>query len=107
MKMETFVGVPPQHPAYRLGCKHVHAGCWQPPDDRGGLSNVVSLTLPEVDDITFGIALSRAQMLKARILVVADTHDQVERAALRIARTLPAYRRVSIERAGEAGWGLQ
>ncbi|QIO58873.1 hypothetical protein [Rhizobium leguminosarum] len=92
--METLLKVSPGHPAYRMGCKQVHVARWHPPGDDGGIRNTVTVMLPETSPGGIAGALECAFEFNARLLVIADTHEQVEAFAAQVA--LGAWVRVEI-----------
>jgi|GEM_PF-3528653 len=92
--METLLKVPPGHRAYRMGCKQAHVACWRPPGDDGGVRDTVSVMLPETPPTGIAGALECAFEFKTRLLVIADTHEQVEAFAAQVAAKLGAWVRV-------------
>src|SRR5262245_40648834 len=68
-------------------------------DDGDPYGNFVSIEIPETPEPLIAEALHNARVLKARILIVADTAAQAEAMATRIAITCGQHQRVPYERA--------
>ncbi|MEY9581517.1 hypothetical protein [Sinorhizobium fredii] len=90
--METLLKVSPGHRAY----KQAHAACWHPPGDNGGVRDTVTVMLPEMPAHGIAGALECAFEFSARLVVVADTHEQVEAFAAQVTAKLGAWVRVEI-----------
>ena len=89
----------------KFGCPELHVAAFEHQDDPGGPWRCVAVQLPEASRQVINEALHVARRLKARILIVADTADQVARAVARIERRCPHHRRVSYERAQAGAFG--
>jgi len=76
-----------------------HAAVLAPRDDPGGCQPTVAIMLPEAggDELRGAIAYARTQ--QGRVLLVADTRQQVRHALSRMLMALPDHRRVALERA--------
>ena len=89
----------------RYGCDGLHAAVFEHRDDPGGSWRCIGIELPETPRQRFNAALRMARRSKARILIIADSAEQVHQAVTRIERRCPHHRRVSLERANGGGFG--
>ncbi|TIV83814.1 MAG: hypothetical protein E5V64_06520 [Mesorhizobium sp.] len=88
-------------------CGHdVHVGIWQPSDDVGGARYVVTVTLTDDDEFRDGWSPDMVREKSSRLVVFGLTHEQIEEAAATVARLLPDYKRVTVERAEAAKWAI-
>lgn len=83
----------------------MHVAVFRHRDDPGGPGNVVAVQVPETPRALFNEALRNARRFRARILIVADTPEQVSRAVGRVEHRCPHHRRVPYERAAAGEFG--
>ena len=68
-------------------------------DDRGGAGNVVAIQIPETPSREVAKALQLTRSMRARIVILADSEEQVEATAAFVSLTCAQHQRVPIERA--------
>jgi len=84
--------------ALRAGYKReAHLVLFQPVNDPGGRSHSVAVEIPEAEE-RLEIAMLNARILRARVVLLANTAKEAQAIAVRAARLLPEHRRVPIER---------
>jgi hypothetical protein len=88
----------------RYGITEAHGVFFQPINDRGGHSNVVTVMIPETSDIEITEALAIAIRINARVAFLCDTRDQAEAIAVRATNVLSTHKRISYEQAEAGAW---
>lgn len=87
-----------------LGLK-IHVVTFEHRDDPGGPWRCVAVQVPECDEPLIAEALQLARSMRARIVIVADTAEQAEAMATRIAITCAQHQRLPYERASAGAFG--
>jgi hypothetical protein len=87
------------------GLTPYHLATFQHRDDPGGVAVCVAISIPEATDVDIAEAARMANARRGRILLVADTAPQLERAVALITERCTHHQRLPLERAAAGAFG--